>query len=533
MDKMREIGRTLQAEQNLTQVEVSWLMQMAYTLLRVFAWDEGRPMRHIAKELAISPQTLYTTLRWVVQAMIWVHRHKASIEKAVVQVEQLHDRLAQVEQTYNTIQAEVQGLTQALAEAQARVATLQTEVSRLREQWQVTVNRLIVVLKLDGRCTVRSIVEVLKNGLGLEVSVGYVHGIIAQAETQAHTAFERLLNVMPLSGAICIDEVFFKEMALKVLGVVIVDPLTGLILHLERCTERSADAISTVLKHFNAAGFKNQFKLCLTDMYEGYLKPIKTYLPQAVHQFCWFHLNCFHMGAAVHQAERVYKRAVETVAAFDKKQKPSDALPEADRLRRLELVAAREQACRHWQGALRFQQLLTRLLWSPTLTLATTRLDQLIRVAPKINNAYVQKMGTCLAEHRPGLLVFYACLESGQHCLKRLSRSQQQWVLLTTRWAVPITSNAAEHIFRCLRRYTNGMDHFGTSTATQGFFDLFAFYHNVHVLRAGKHAGQSLLAAAHVDVLALFGTDDPYTMLGFPPAAQAFQPIKSVQSIAS
>lgn len=531
MDKMREIGRTLQAEQNLTQVEVSWLIQMAYALLRVFAWDEGRPMRHIAEALAISPQTLYTTLRWVVQAMVWVHRHKASIEKVGVQGDQLQDRLRQVEQTYNTVQAEVHRLTQALAEAHERVVTLQAEVSQLQAQWQVTVNRLIMVLKLEGRCTVRSIVEVLKNGLGLEVSVGYVHGIIAQAETQAHTAFERLLKVMPLSGAICMDEVFFKEMALKVLGVVIVDPLTGLILHLERCTERSSDALSTVLKHFNAAGFKAQFKLCLTDMYEGYLKPVKTYLPQAVHQFCWFHLNCFHMGAAVHQAERAYKRAVEAVAAFDKKH--SAPLPPTDQPARLVLVTTRDQAYRQWQGAQRFQQLLTRLLWSPTLALATTRLNQLIRVAPKINNAYVQKMGTCLAEHRPGLLVFYACLESGQHYLKRLSRSQQRWVLLTTRWAVPITSNAAEHIFRCLRRYTNGMDHFGTSTATQGFFDLFAFYHNVHVLRAGKHAGQSLLAAAHVDVLALFGTDDPYTMLGFPPAAQVFKPIKSVQSIAS
>ena len=531
MDKMREIGYTLRAEQNLTKVEIAWLVGIAHALLRAFAWEEGQPMRHIAEQLGLSPQTLYTTLRWVIEALMWVYRHKSSIEKVIVQVQQLHDRLTQIEQAYSAVQAEAHRLTQAMAEAQVCVATLQAEVSQLREQWRVTVDRLIVVLKLDGRCTVRSIVAVLKNGLGVEVSVGYVHGIIAQAEAQAHTAFERLLKVLPLSGAICIDEVFFKEMALKVLGVVIVDPLTGLILHLERCTERSATALGTILGHFNAAGFKNQFKLCLTDMYEGYLKPVKTYLPKAVHQFCWFHINCFHIGATVHQAERVYQRAVDAVAAFDKKH--PDPLTQADQLRQRELVAARDQAQRQWQGALRFQHLLTRLMGSPTLAIATARLDQLIRVAPKINNEYVQKMGTFLAEHRPGLLVFYACLESGQHCLKRLSRSQQQWVRLTTRWAVPLTSNAAEHVFRCLRRYTNGMDHFGTAPATQGFFDLFAFYHNVHVLRAGKHAGQSLLAAAHVDVLVLFGTDDPYTMLGFPPATQAFKPVKSVQSLAS
>jgi hypothetical protein len=530
MDHMREIGQHIQAEQNLSASEVAWLITLAQAILRAFTWEDGQPICHLAAELGLSRQTLYTTLRWVVQAMLWVYRHKASIVTVVTQVQLLQDRLAQSEQAYRQAQSDIHRLTQAVLEAQASVANLQAEVSRLQAQWQVAVERLIVVLKLEGRCTVRSIVDVLKDGLGVEVSVGYVHGVIVQAETQAHTACERLLKVMPLSGAICIDEVFFKEMALKVLGVVIVDPLTGLILHLERCTERSADAISTVLKHFNTAGFKAQVKLCLTDMYEGYLKPLKTYLPNAVHQFCWFHINCFHIGATVHQAERTYKRAVEALAALDKKH-PAP-LPEAVRLQRLELVTARDQAYRSWQGALRFQQLLTRLLWSPTLAIATARLDQLIRVAPKVNNVHVQKMGLFLAEHRPGLLVFYACLESGSHCLKRLSRSQQQWVLLTTRWALPLTSNAAEHVFRCLRRYTNSMDHFGTPTATQGFFDLFAFYHNIHVLRAGKHAGQSLLAAAHVDVLALFGTDDLYTILGFPPAAQAFKPIKSVQSSA-
>ena len=69
------------------------------------------------------------------------------------------------------------------------------------------------------------------------------------------------------------------------------------------------------------------------------------------------------------------------------------------------------------------------------------------------------------------------------------------------------------------------------AAATQRFFDLFIFFQNLHILRAGKHVGQSLLATAHVDVIALFGTDDPYTMLGFPPAAHTFALVKSVQSV--
>ena len=529
MSQMREIGRRLQAEQNLPSDDITWLVTIAKAILRAFVWDAGQPMRSLADALGVAPTTLYTTLRLAVQALILVRRGKQSVEGLVGHARELQDRLAQVEQAYATAQAQVQRLTKTLAEAQAQVTTLQAQVKQLHAQWAVTLDRLIVVLKMSGRCTVRSIVEVLAYGLGIHVSVGYVQGVIAQAGTNAHTALERLLQVVTVSGAICIDEVFLKELGRKVLGVVIVDPVSGLILRLQRCGDRSKDTIGLVLQQLAEAGFKEKIKLCLTDMYSGYLEPVKTYLPKAVHQFCWFHINCFHIGATVQQAHRAYERAVKVLAAFDHKH--PGPLADAERQQRQELVAARDQAQRHWQGTQRFQRLLMRLLWSPTLAAATARLDQLIRVAPKVGNPYIQMMGAFLAEHRAGLLVFYTCLESSQHVLKRLSRSQHKWVLLTQRWAMPITTNAAEHVFRCLRRYTRQMDHFGTQVATQRFFELFAFYHDVHVLRAGKRAGNSLLAAAYVDVKALFGTDDPYTMLGFPPASQGFTAVKSVQPI--
>jgi transposase len=530
MNQMREIGGRLKAEQNLTSDDIAWLVAIARAILRAFVWDEGQPMRTLAATLGISPQTLYRTLRLAVQALMLVRRCKQSVETLAGRVRELEDRLVQVEQAYATAQAEVQRLTKALAEAQAQVVTLQAEVTRLQEQWTVTLDRLIVVLKMSGRCTVRSIVEVLEYGLGIHVSIGYVQGIIAQAGMNAHTALERLLEAISLSGAICVDEVFFKELGRKMLGVVIVDPVSGLILRLQRCSERSKDAIGAVLEQFAEAGFKERIKLCLTDMYSGYLEPVKVYLPKAVHQFCWFHINCFHIGARVHRAKRAYEKAVKALAAFDKKH-PGPL--KAEQKQRRDLVVTRDQAQQHWTGAQRFQRLLMQLLWLPTLNMATIRLDQLIRAAAKVKNPYVKEMGTFLAEHRIGLLVFYTCLESGQHMLKRLSCSQQQWVSLTKRWAIPITSNAAEHVFRCLRRYTHQMDHFGTEAATKRFFDLFAFYYNVHTLRAGKRAGSSLLAAAHTDVKKLFGTDDPYTILGFPPASQSFIQMKSVQSTAA
>ena len=524
MKEMREIGRRIKAEQGLTSEDIAWLVGIAKAILRAFVWDEGQPMRNTAEELEISPQTLYTKLRQAIQALMLVRRSKQSVEALTDRVQKLQGQLRRVEQAYAAVRSEVQGLTKALAEAQTRVVVLQAEAKQLREQWTMTKDRLIVVLKMEGRCTVRSIVAVFEHGLGIHVSIGYVQGIIARAGANARPALKQLWEVVRLSGAVSIDEVFLKELGCKILGVVIVDPLSGLILRFERCSERSKDAIGKVIDEFAEAGFREKIKLCLTDMYTGYLEPVTIYLPKAVHQFCWFHINCFHIGAMVHRAKRAYERAVKKLALFDKKH--SNSLSAAEREERRGLITACDLARRYWQGAQRFQRLLMRSLWSSTLDVATTRLDQLVRVADMLQNPYVKNMGDFLARHRVGLLVFYTCLESDQHTLRRLSRSQQKWVTLGKRWAVPITSNAAEHVFRCLRRYTNQMDHFGTKDATQRFFDLFAFHHDMHVLRAGKREGYSLLASSHVEVEKLFGTDDLYTILGFLPASRAFMPIK-------
>ena len=121
MSQMRAIGHHLQAEQNLTPGDIAWLVVIAKAILRAFVWDEGEPMRRLAARLGVSPDTLYRTLRLAVQALMLIRRGKKSVEALAAQVRELQDRLAQVEQTYATAQAEVQRLTKALAEAQAQV----------------------------------------------------------------------------------------------------------------------------------------------------------------------------------------------------------------------------------------------------------------------------------------------------------------------------------------------------------------------------------------------------------------------------
>ena len=348
---MREIGQRVKAEQGLTSKDIAWLVGIARAILRVFVWDEGQPMRTTADDLEMSPTTLYRKVRQAVKVLMQVRRGKQSVETLVDRVRELQERLVQVKQAYAKAQAEVERLMKALAKAQAQVLALQAKVKQLQEQWTVAKDRLIVVLKMEGRCTVRSIVAVLEHGLGISVSVGYVQGIIAQAGTNARPALERLLEIIRLSGAISIDEVFLKELGRKVLGVVIVDPLSGLILRLQRCSERSKDAIGEIIKEFAEAGFAEKIKLCLTDMYAGYLEPVKTHLSNAVHQFCWFHINCFHIGAKVHQARRAYEQAVKKLAGFDKKHR--SPLPDAERQERQDLIAIRDQAQRYWKGAQR------------------------------------------------------------------------------------------------------------------------------------------------------------------------------------
>lgn len=125
------------------------------------------------------------------------------------------------------------------------------------------------------------------------------------------------------------------------------------------------------------------------------------------------------------------------------------------------------QAKNYWVGVERFQKMLLRYLRLPDLVLASTQLDRLIRIGSQCKNPFVNKMVLFLTDHQAGLLAFHLCLHSGNHLLQRLSRSQQKWIPLTKSWALPITTNAAEHVFRCLRRYTKPMGHFGTEAATQ------------------------------------------------------------------
>lgn len=520
---MRDIGRKIRSEQNLSTAEINWLVIIANAILRAFTLSDGRPMRHLSDELDVSPTTFYKVLRLSIEALTWIYRTKKSIQSLMIDLKQQADQIHTLKQSLSNSKKQVNSLTSKLFELNAQVSMQESEINRLNEQWKLGTDRLIVVLKMSGRCTVRSIVEVLEYGLGLSVSVGYVQKIITQAGENSESAFQKLLQVIPLSGAICIDEIYLKEAGQRIWGIVIVDPMSGLILCLERAHERSSDEIARTINKLKAARptIEGLIKLCLTDMYKAYAGTVKELLPLAKHQYCWFHINCFHIGATVKKAERAYYRAVKQLEAFDKKVKNKSLTAQQEQERAV-LEEACKKAQKEWLGSQRFQKMLMKTLKAHSSQYAQKTLDRLIASGNRISNPYVKHMAKFFKNHREQLLSYYACLENNQHVIQRLSHSKQKWVNVTKLWAIPITTNAAEHAFRQLRRYTKNMEQFGTEKGTRSFFNLFVLYHNCRTLREGKKAGNTLLEAAHVSLVDLFGSDDPYTILGFPKAEASF-----------
>jgi AraC-like DNA-binding protein len=511
---------------------MQWIVCIAAAIIRAFGEGSDQNMAEIAQRAGMSRQTLYHHLRMAIESLHWVYLNKRGLNRLLSQIEQYRDQWMSAKRKAEEAQQTIRDYWLRLGERGTQIKTLEAELAALKEQNQCFLARMIVVLSLSGRCTIGSIVEVMELGWGVKMSEGYVHGILAKARGQATAALTSLSKVLPFSGAIAIDEVFLREWGKRIYGVVVVDPITGLILRFGRAGDRGHQAIGEVLKGLSESGMKASVKLCLTDMYAGYEQLVAAYFPAAAHQFCWFHINCFHLGATVRQAKSGYRQAQTKLETFEGKH-PRLKNKTLQR-QHAALSNTREQAYRFWVGAQRFQSLLQNCLQAPSSQQATATLDRLIRVGRDHRNPYIHAMATFIERHRPGLLTFFNCWEKNP-LLHRQPQpdGDKRWVPLQDRAMIPKTTNAAEHIFRCLRRYLHGMDHVGKDNTTQGFFDLFAFFHNARTLRSGSKAGTSLLKDAGVDLQDIFGSDDPYTILGFPPVFQKVVPLRKFKKVSS
>lgn len=526
------IGSRIQEEQKLSKGEIEWLVCIAMAIMKMFGEGKSKNMKEIAKKAGMSRQTLYTHLRMAVESLSWVYRNKKGLSHLLRQIEEYRHQWITAKGKIKEGEKTIRESWRRLSKQGQQLKSRESELAAIKEKNQDVVERMIVVLSLSGRCTIGSIVEVMQWGWGVKMSKSYVHGILAKAKGQATVALASLTKVLPFSGVIAIDEVFLREWGKRIYGVAVVDPITGLLLKLGRSSNRGHQGIGEVLQGWSESGMSGVVKLCLTDMHASYEKLVANYFPAAAHQFCWFHINCFHLGATVRQAKSGYRQAQTKLECFESKH-PQLRNKTLQR-KHATLCSTRDQAHRFWVGAQRFQSLLRRCLQAPSSQQATDKLERLIRLGLNHHNPYLHQMANFLERHQPGLLAFFNCLENDTHRLRQLQTDgNSDCQPLLDLASIPKTTNAAEHIFRCLRRYLHGRDHVGNGNTTQGFFDLFTFFHNVRTLRAGSKAGSSLLQEARVDLQSLFGSDDPYTILGFPPSFQTVLPLRTFQKVSN
>jgi hypothetical protein len=298
---------------------MQWIVCIAAAIIRAFGAGSTKNMTEIAQTAGLSRQTLYHHLRMAIESLHWVYLNKQGLSRLLRQIEQYRHQWMTAKGKAEEAQQTIRDYWLRLGDRGKQIKTLEGQLAALKEQNQCFLERMIVVLSLSGRCTIGSIVEVMQLGLGVKMSEGYVHGILAKARGQATAALTSLSRVLPFSGAIAIDEVFLREWGKRIYGVVVVDPITGLILRFGRAGDRTHQAIGEVLKGLSELGMKSSVKLCLTDMYAGYEKLVATYFPAAAHQFCWFHINCFHLGATVRQAKSGYRQAHLKLETFERK----------------------------------------------------------------------------------------------------------------------------------------------------------------------------------------------------------------------
>ncbi|MBC1197477.1 transposase [Microcystis aeruginosa BLCCF158] len=408
MRKGHRIGERIQQEQKLSAEAIQSIVCIAAAIVQAFGAEPGQSMSGIAQRARVSRSTLYQHLRLAIAALNWVYQSKQHLNHLLSQVQRYQQQYLEAKQKAKQTRQTIQQYWLLLSNYKVKVEKLEAEIVQMQRQQQMNLERLIVVLRLSGRCSIGSIMEVLYEAMGVKVSHGYVSHILAQARRQAKVAMATLSKVLPFSGIIAIDEVFLCEWGRRIYGVVVVEPMTGLILRLERVEARTQEAIGAVIKRVSESGLNPSVRLCLTDMYAAYQELVATHFPQAAHQFCWFHINCFHLGAIVRQAQSGYRQAQKQLDALEHKHPRLRC--KALKRQQAALAQTREQAHRFWVGAQRFQHLLKNCVDAREDQNAIRTFERLMRLGKDHPNPYISEMTAFLERHRPGLLSFFSCM---------------------------------------------------------------------------------------------------------------------------
>ena len=129
-------------------------------------------MTEIAKTAGISRQTLYQHLRLAMEALHWVYQSQQGLSRLLSQGRRYRRQWLAAQDEAKQAQQSIQEYWRRLNQQQRQVQGLEAQIVTMQRQQQGNLERMIIVLRLSGRCPIGSIMEVLQAGLGVKVSRG-------------------------------------------------------------------------------------------------------------------------------------------------------------------------------------------------------------------------------------------------------------------------------------------------------------------------------------------------------------------------
>ena len=285
-------------------------------------------------------------------------------------------------------------------------------------------DRAIVTLRVVGNVPLEGIQRSLEEILGIHRSIGYLSGVISQAQQQA-SAFQRQL-VYRVSGTGLLDELFQHRNPL----LVVIEPHSTALLVLSQESHRDGDTWGVRLLETEEQGF--HFTQVVSDDAQG----IATGVVAALGQDISHQLDVGHLFGDMARLEAELERS-----AYKHIQEEAERWSVLDSARSDRVITSRIKA---WEQAHQkakktiwlyedFYYLSEELysLFSPigpqgaprSLTAVQQDLEALLSLLEQIPHPKVQELRKRLTNQQKGLLVFW---EEWERCLSTLQKTIPQ-----------------------------------------------------------------------------------------------------------
>jgi predicted DNA-binding protein YlxM (UPF0122 family) len=159
--KGHRIGERIQREQQLSAEAIQWIVCIAAAIMQAFGVEPMQSMSGIAQRAMVSRSTLYQQVRLAIEALNWVYQSKQHLNHLLSQVQRYRQQCLEGKQKAKQAQQTIQQYWLLLSNYKVQGEKLEAQIVQMERQQQMNLERWIVVLRLSGRCSIGSIMEVL------------------------------------------------------------------------------------------------------------------------------------------------------------------------------------------------------------------------------------------------------------------------------------------------------------------------------------------------------------------------------------